>query len=117
MANTTVSPQSKDSADRAITEAMIGVLRMTAERGDPQIVRVQYRTQSGALAMSPYGLYVGHDKDRLEIFTGQAGQETLVIPREMIDSIRFEYPSEIVRTLNGAAPSARSLRTWYHASA
>lgn len=113
MAVTSVSDQSKQIADEAITAGVIGMLAMAAETGTPLIFRVRYRTESGMLTTSPYALFADEDEQRLVVFTAQADKQTLAIPKRAIVRITLAQPAEVVRSLNAARPVASLTPPWY----
>lgn len=106
------SDESRQFADQAITASLIGMISMAAETGNPMIVRVQYRMEAGTLATSPYAVYSGQDDDRLFLLTGQSDAETLAIPKSAIVQVRVVRPSEVVRSLNAAAPLLALSQLW-----
>ena len=104
--------ESKQSADRAFTASLIGMLRMVAETGNLLIVQVQYRTDAGALTTSPYASFVRQDEEHLMLYTGQADREMLAIRKGAITRITLIDPAEILRSLNGVRPFFGLSPTW-----
>ncbi|MFZ5831964.1 MAG: hypothetical protein ACOY3P_17915 [Planctomycetota bacterium] len=92
--------KSREVAQRAITEALISAMRMSAETGNPTVFRVEHRLPSGAVRKSPYGVYVFDDPQELSLYTGVQGRETISIAKESIVGIELTRVRDIARSLN-----------------
>lgn len=112
MSAANVPEDSRQFADRAVVESLIGMLSMDAETGNPGIFRVKYRTETGELVTSPYGLFAGRDESRLLMATGRPGEETLGIPKSAIVQITLAHPLELVEAMNASPPAFPISRVW-----
>lgn len=103
MSQGSVSAESHRFANQAISEALIGTLRMSAEEGNSSVFQIEY-DDGGKTALSPYGVYQQDDRDRITLFTGIPGQETTEIAKASIVAIKLIRAEEIVRYLNALGP-------------
>jgi hypothetical protein len=98
------SAESRRFAERAITESLIGAIRMSSQAGNEAVFRVQFKSDRGEINSSPYGVYLNDDPQRLTLYTGEVGRDKYTIAKDAIVGIKLTRLAEMVRLLNEFEP-------------